>query len=121
MIYVSVISLFVNTEVEMKFRKFKLLIYINIGKVTSDTGQPELKRLVTGFPPWRSILVLVKWDLWWTKWRWGRFSLSTLVSPANLHSTKFSIIIITWGRYNRSFSGRRAKWTQFGLHPHYVN
>jgi hypothetical protein len=31
---------------------------------------------------------LVMWDLWWTKWRWGRFSLSTSVSPANLHSTK---------------------------------
>jgi hypothetical protein len=38
---------------------------------------------------------LVKWDLWWTKWRWGGFSLSTSVSPANLHFTKFSIIIIT--------------------------
>jgi hypothetical protein len=22
------------------------------------------------------------WDLWWTKWRWGRFSPSTSVSPA---------------------------------------
>jgi hypothetical protein len=32
--------------------------------------------------------------LWWTKWRWGMFSPSTLISPANLHSTKFSIIII---------------------------
>jgi hypothetical protein len=31
---------------------------------------------------------LVKWDLWWTKWRWGRFSPSTSVSPANLNSTK---------------------------------
>jgi hypothetical protein len=29
------------------------------------------------------------WDLWWTKWRWGRFSPSTLVSPANLYSTNF--------------------------------
>jgi hypothetical protein len=36
--------------------------------------------------------------------------------PANRHSTKFSIIIITRVRYNRSFSGRRAEWTQFGLH-----
>jgi hypothetical protein len=42
-----------------------------------------------------SIPGLVKWDLWWTKWRWGGFSPSTSVSPANLHSTKFSIIIIT--------------------------
>jgi hypothetical protein len=41
---------------------------------------------------------LVKWDLWWTKWRWGGFSPSTWVSLANLHSTKFSIIIIIRGR-----------------------
>jgi hypothetical protein len=59
-----------------------------------------------------------KWDLWWTKWRWAMFSPSTSVSPANIHSTKFSIIItITRGRYNRPFSGRRAEWTQYGLHP----
>jgi hypothetical protein len=36
------------------------------------------------------------WGLWWTKRRWGRFSPSTSVSPAN-HSTDFSIIIITRG------------------------
>jgi hypothetical protein len=58
------------------------------------------------------------WDLWWTKWRWGRFSPSTSVSPANLHSTNFFIIIIiTRGRYNRPFSGRRAEGTQLGLPP----
>jgi hypothetical protein len=40
------------------------------------------------------------------------------VSPANLHSTKFSIIIIiTRGRYNRPFGGRRAEWTQFEIYP----
>jgi hypothetical protein len=44
---------------------------------------------------------LVMWDLWWTKWRCGRFSPSTSVSPANLHSTNFSIITIIWGWYNR--------------------
>jgi hypothetical protein len=55
--------------------------------------------------------------VWWRKWVWGRFSPSTSVSPANLHSTKFSIIIITRGRYNRPFSGRRAEWTQCGLQP----
>jgi hypothetical protein len=60
---------------------------------------------------------LVKWDLWWTKWRWGRFSPSTSVFPDNLHSTIFSTIIITQSGYNRPFSGRRADWTQFGLHP----
>jgi hypothetical protein len=47
----------------------------------------------------------------------GRFSPSTSVSPANLHSTNFSIIIINRGWYNRPFSGRRAEWTQLGLHP----
>jgi hypothetical protein len=28
--------------------------------------------------------------LWWTKWHWGRFSLSTSVSSANFHSTSCS-------------------------------
>jgi hypothetical protein len=43
-----------------------------------------------------------KWDLWWTKWRRGKFSPSTLVSPAKtVHSTNFSILTITRSRYNR--------------------
>jgi hypothetical protein len=46
---------------------------------------------------------------------------STSVSPANLHSTKFSIIIITRGRYNSPISGRRAEWTQLDSTPHYAN
>jgi hypothetical protein len=35
--------------------------------------------------------------------RWGKFSSSTSVSPANLHSTNFSTITITYhpGWYNR--------------------
>jgi hypothetical protein len=41
------------------------------------------------------------WDLWWTKWYWGRFSPSTSVSPANPYSTNCSIIIIIRGWYNR--------------------
>jgi hypothetical protein len=36
------------------------------------------------------------WDLWWTKWRWGRFSPSTSVSTDNLYSTNFSTITITY-------------------------
>jgi hypothetical protein len=35
----------------------------------------------------------VMWDLWWTKWHWGRFSPGTSVSPANSHSTDYSTII----------------------------
>jgi hypothetical protein len=38
---------------------------------------------------------LVMWDLWWTNWRWGRFSPRASASPVNLHSTNsFTIIII---------------------------
>jgi hypothetical protein len=39
--------------------------------------------------------------LWWTKWRLGKFSPSTSVSPAKtIHSTNF-IIIITIKKYER--------------------
>jgi hypothetical protein len=38
------------------------------------------------------------WDLWWTKCHWGRFSLSTSVSPANSHSTD-------WSTFNHLSSG----------------
>jgi hypothetical protein len=35
-----------------------------------------------------------------------------------IHSIRFSILTITRGRYNRPrINGRRAEWTQFGLHP----
>jgi hypothetical protein len=46
---------------------------------------------------------LVKWDLWWTKWRWGRFSPSNSVSLASLNSTNCSIITLIYhlGLYNR--------------------
>jgi hypothetical protein len=33
------------------------------------------------------------WDVWLTKWQWGRFSSSTSVSAANSHSTNCSILI----------------------------
>jgi hypothetical protein len=39
---------------------------------------------------------LVMWDLWWTKWCQGRFSPSTSVSPANLHSTNCSTITLVY-------------------------
>jgi hypothetical protein len=31
------------------------------------------------------------WDLWQAKWHWGRCLPSTLVSPANIHSTNSTI------------------------------
>jgi hypothetical protein len=38
----------------------------------------------------------VMWDLWWTKWHWGRFSRSTSISSANSHSTDCSTFIIIY-------------------------
>jgi hypothetical protein len=54
------------------------------------------------------------WDLWGTKWRWGRFSSSTSVSPANVHSTICSTITIIChpGLVKQASSGRSTKWTQ---------
>jgi hypothetical protein len=57
------------------------------------------------------------WGLWWTKWHWGRFSQSTSVSPANHHSTNFSIIIIPQGRSIRPTGGHCAKWSQLDSTP----
>jgi hypothetical protein len=36
------------------------------------------------------------WDLWWKKWCWGSFSPISSASPANLHSTNFSTVTITY-------------------------
>jgi hypothetical protein len=51
----------------------------------------------------------------------GMFSPSTSVSPANHHSTNFSIIILTRGSYSRSIGGRSAEWTQLDSTPYYTN
>jgi hypothetical protein len=75
-----------------------------------DDGR-VLRRLVVGSSPGHVI-----WDLWWTKWHWGRFSPSTERSPANSHSTDCSTLIIYHpGWCNRPVSGRRTKWTQSHL------
>jgi hypothetical protein len=39
------------------------------------------------------------------------------VSPANHHSTNFSIIKITRGWHNRPIGGRSAEWTQLDSTP----
>jgi hypothetical protein len=73
---------------------------IRIQEIRVSRAARELKRLVAGFPPRRP--GSGKWDLWWTKWLRGRFSPSTSVSPVKtVHSTNFSILTITRGRYNR--------------------
>jgi hypothetical protein len=51
------------------------------------------------------------WDLWWTKWSWGRVSPSTSVSFANLHSTNFSKNNLTYhpGLVKYASSGRSTQ------------
>jgi hypothetical protein len=63
--------------------------------VTPNTGR-AIAQAVSRWLPTAAARVRsqIMWDLWWTKWHWGRFSPSTLVSPANPHSTDCSIIIV---------------------------
>jgi hypothetical protein len=61
------------------------------------------------------------WSLWRTKRHWGRVPPSTSVSPANHHSTNFSIIIIIRGWHNMPICGRSAEWTQLHSTLHYTN
>jgi hypothetical protein len=71
----------------------------------------DIAQAISRWFPHRStqglIPCLVMWDLWWTKWHWGRFYPSTSVSLANSHSNSApqssSLIIQDW--YYRANSG----------------
>jgi hypothetical protein len=52
---------------------------------------------------------------------WGRFSPSTLVSPANLQSIKFSILTITLSSYNRPEVANVPSGPSLDSTPHNVN
>jgi hypothetical protein len=67
------------------FRDWIKLGNFDLDLTAQRTVLPNLRRLVAG-PSF------VMWDLWWTKWRWARFSPRTSLSPANLHSTNCSTI-----------------------------
>jgi hypothetical protein len=79
-------------------------------EISSFYGTQQGRAIAPGVSRWLpqycgpgSIPSLVMWDLLRTKWRWGSFSSSTLVSPANLHSSNCSTIpsCIIWDWYNR--------------------
>jgi hypothetical protein len=57
---------------------------------------------------------VVKWDSWWTKWHWDRFSPSNSVSlPIPIPPTApHSSLSIIRGWYNRPISSGRTKWTK---------
>jgi hypothetical protein len=59
--------------------------------------------------------------LWWRKRHWGKFFAGTSVSPANHHTTNFSIFTITLGWHNRPIGGRSAEWTQLDSTTHYTH
>jgi hypothetical protein len=89
-------------------------IYDNCAGVWSSHGR-AIAQVVSRWLPTvaaqGSIPGLVMWDLWWTKWHRGRFSPSTLVSPANLHSTNCSTIILIYhlGFVQQARSGRSTR------------
>jgi hypothetical protein len=66
------------------------MYFFDIFSLFCDVNSMELQGGGPGSNPG-----LVMWDLWWTKWRWDRYSPSNSVSPAKLHSTNFSTIPIT--------------------------
>jgi hypothetical protein len=65
-------------------------IYVDGDGDCDDYDDDNNSRLPTATP---RVLSQVMWDVWLTKWQWGRFSSSTSVSPANSHSTNYSILI----------------------------
>jgi hypothetical protein len=62
-------------------------------RMASVASEIRNKRLPNMSLEAASIPGQVTWDLWWTKWHWGRSSPSTYVSPANSNSTNFSLFI----------------------------
>jgi hypothetical protein len=67
-------------------------------------GRTIAEAVSPGFPPRRPGFVPGSGQVGFVvdKVAWGRFSPSTFVSPASLHSTKFSILTITRGGYYRT-------------------
>jgi hypothetical protein len=85
-------------------------------------AEPQLKRLVSGFPSRRSWFApgsaQVKFEV--DKVALGQVFSEDFVSPANLYSTKFSILTITRSQYNNPEVADVPSETQFGLQPHYA-
>jgi hypothetical protein len=94
------------------------------GRASSEAKGRAVAQVVSRWLPTSASRVRVRrgmWDLWRTKRYCFRFSPSTLVSPANYHSSNLSIIIIILGGHNRPIGGRSAVWTQLDSTPHYTN
>jgi hypothetical protein len=92
--------------------------------VTVSFGGLDVAEAVSRWLPTAAARVRVRagmWDLLWIKRHCGKFSPSISVSPANHHSTNFSVIIITRGWHNRPIGGCSAKCTQLDSTSYYTN
>jgi hypothetical protein len=78
----------INASFNMNYNKFQSLWPSNL--VSLCNSEPWKKTHGCGLD---LIPGQVIWDLWWTKWHCGRFSLSTSVSLANSHLTNCSTFI----------------------------
>jgi hypothetical protein len=55
-----------------------------------------------------SISGMVMWDLWWTKWHWGKVSLIISVSLANSHSlTKWNLHSVSVSLHPSSYANEK--------------
>jgi hypothetical protein len=91
------VELYFNILAANEYRKY-------IGR--NENGRAMAQAVNRWFPTAAARVRARIWSceiLWWTKWRWGRFSPSTSVSPVNLHSTNCSTIILIYhlDLYNR--------------------
>jgi hypothetical protein len=103
-----------NVSEEHAVFMFNIEIYIFIPKIEG------IAWLVAGFPPRRLGFDSGSGQVGFVvdKVALGQVFSEYFGFPCQSSFHQFSIIIIiTRGRYNRPFSGRRAEWTQLGLHP----
>jgi hypothetical protein len=91
-----------KTSQSSNIKYFKLTVHYFFEKVSNKNETHNVSRrnkegraIAQAVSRWFSTAaarIRAQRDLWWTKWCWGRFSPSTSVSPAYLHSTNFSVI-----------------------------
>jgi hypothetical protein len=74
------------------------MLIFNALRICMNKAAPYLNRLVAGFPPRRPGFKPGSSHVGFVveKWRWGRFSPSISVSSANLYSTNFFTITLTY-------------------------
>ena len=95
---------FCNRDGECLLRGTDWVLYTRWVSSTSTKAMIWIGCLVAGLSPRRpgSTTDQLMWDLWWTKWQWNRFSMSTSSFPCQHHSTiaPYSFILLPPTLYN---------------------